>query len=190
MVKRIALACMVALLGFAVAGCSDEGAEPGVGEPGESEARYSASINGEMCYADSLEEISSLIEENSIVELGADEINYVEVDDLIEIVSGGFEGSDCGYANFSFKATNLTSFAIDCVTLNICLLDESGNIVESTYPQEQVVVDPGQSLVVDALVDEAVGAYSAKVTGYSFEAASGDIYVTGSVGESPEVVLG
>lgn len=187
--KKFLLVCAAACLAFAMAGCSSTGVESGKGDSEEAEARYSVSINGETYRADSVEGISALIKENSLVELSADEVNYVEADDLVEVVSAEFEGSDYGFANFSFKAKNASSFAVDCLTLDVCLLDENGDIVDATYPQEQVVVEPGQSIVVDALVDESAGACAAKVTGYSFWNSDGTIYVTGSVSESPEVVL-
>lgn len=188
--KKLLLACAAACLAFAVAGCSSTGADSDKGDSAEDEARYPVSINGEVYRTDSVEGISALIEENSLVELSADEANYVEADDLVEVVSGEFEGSGYGFANFSFKAKNASSFAVDCLTLDVCLLDENGNIVDTTYPQEQVVVEPGQSIVVDALVDEGAGARVAKVTGYSFWNSDGTIFVTGSVSESPEVALG
>lgn len=81
-----------------------------------------------------------------------------------ELVEPSYKDSEYTTANFTIK--NNTSGDINTITLNINILDENGDIISTTHPQESSVVSPNQSITLEALAEK--GAYAFQVYGYSY----------------------
>lgn len=93
------------------------------------------------------------------------ELSYVEVGDVEEGV----------FRNYYIYVKNLSDEPVNTVSISVSYLDESGNIVDSSYPQVPVRVLPGQTLAVDGLAEEGT-AHSMTVDSYSCYTESGEYY--------------
>lgn len=109
-----------------------------------------------------------------------------EVAVALEITDAHYDGLDEYYYHcFSFTVKNCTDEVINTVSIDINFLDENGNIVGTSYPQESSRLQPEQTMVMDCLCEEALGAYSAVVDGYSYYC--GDDFFTGYIDDSPVI---
>ena len=115
----------------------------------------------------------------------ADDSSFINADNYISVEKGTYKGMSYGtsYKEFSFTVKNNFSETINNLTLNINFLDDDGNIIGSTHPQESSRVRSNQGITISALIDSADGAASCVVDGYSFY--YGDKYVTGYVDDAP-----
>lgn len=61
--------------------------------------------------------------------------------------------TEYGYTFAYFQVKNCTDKTINTISLNTNFLDEDGNIVSNSYPQKEATVKPGQSIVMEAMVE-------------------------------------
>lgn len=84
--------------------------------------------------------------------------------------------SEYGYYLISFKVTNGTSQSIDTLTINISFLDENGDIIDNSYPQVPDVVQPGQSINIEGIVEANSEIKYTSVTGVTYSGADEEYY--------------
>lgn len=119
------------------------------------------------------------------IDWGYTSADILEETAAIEITETNYDGCDNSYHCFSFTVKNCTESVINSVGLNVNLLNESGDIVGTTYPQEPSRLQSGQSIVIDCLCEETLGACCAVVDGYSYYC--DDEYFEGYVENAPVI---
>lgn len=98
------------------------------------------------------------------------------------------DDSSSKYITANFTVQNNTDIDINTLTININILDQEGNIISTTHPQEGSVVSPGQNITIEALVE--VGAYALQLDGYSyFEGSELEEYKTGRFNKDIEKLI-
>lgn len=157
------------------------------------EYAYSVEINGQTYYANTREEIDEIIRQNTMQEIEdllgfiSDGNAYEAESPMIEIASGGFDEISGDYFKFYFKVRNISDIPIKTVTINVDVLDEFGDIVDTTHPQEPATIEPGQALVFDCITKNERGAVEATVSSYSLYTVDTDDYYSGRIDEAPIV---
>lgn len=107
----------------------------------------------------------------------------------IVIIDQQATGTEYGYSYADFTVKNNSAQKIHTLTLNIKILDKQSVVISTTHPQDPVVLDPGESIVIEAMAEE--GAYSMKLDGYSFYTGTdfdGE-YIQGHFSDTKEVIL-
>lgn len=158
--------------------------------------KYQVEIDGQKYYADTQEEIDKII--NNHVYDDIDEIldfdssvEYIDADKIgktmISIESGEYLGvTSGGYTEFYFKVRNVSDVPIHTVTISIDVLDEYGDIVYTTHPQESSTLKPGQAINIDGRVENDRDGVAAIVSSYSLMTMDG-AYVEGRINNSAKV---
>lgn len=160
------------------------------------EKTYQVEIDGQVYYADSQEEIDAIINEhiygdiNAILDSGTSD-GYIDTDKtgstMIEVESGKYLGISSGnYIEFYFKIRNVSDVPVHTISINIDILDEYGDIVDTTYPQEPSTLQPGQALNIDGIIKNDRGGVAAIVSSYSLYTMDGE-YAKGRIDESAKV---
>lgn len=152
---------------------------------------YKVEVDGETYYVDSQEEVDRIIYEHTTGLIDQAFENFpsdspVYDEPMLEITAGGYEGFSYGYHDFYFKVKNISSVAVNTITININILDKDGDIADTTHPQEPATLEPGQAIYIEALNDGSRGAVAAVVDSYSLYDAQ-DNYCKGSIHDSPIV---
>jgi len=88
----------------------------------------------------------------------------------IEVVSQTISEHDNGFWKTIFTVKNNTSEPINTISLVINELDANGNIIGTTYPQDPSVVQPGQTINLNALHKDSTGIVSVKATSVNYTA--------------------
>ena len=197
MKKRITIFLSVLFLVMLV-GCSKANESNNIpgGDSVVTQKTYEVEIDGEVYYADSQEEIDEIINEHIYGDIdsvfdSADSNGYIDTDEtgkpMIEVESGKYLGvSSGGYTEFYFKVRNVSDVAVHTISINIDILDEYGDIIDTTHPQEPSTLQPGQALIIDALTKNDRGGVSAIVSSYSLYTIDGE-YARGRITESAKV---
>lgn len=157
---------------------------------------YEVEIDGQTYCADSQEEIDAIINEHIYGDLDAifdsdNSSGYIDTDQtgkpMIEVESGKYLGISSGdYTEFYFKVRNTSDIAVHTISINIDILDENGDIVDTTHPQKPSILQPGQAIIIDAIVKNDRGGVSAIVSSYSLYTIDGD-YAQGRISNSAKV---
>lgn len=111
----------------------------------------------------------------------------------IELIEQKVEKHEYGFWTTSFKVKNNTDSPINTLTLTVQELDNNGDIVNTTSPQEgTVIVKPGQSITMEGIHADDKGIKTVKVVGFDYvegedpESAS---FVQGRFNNTKELVL-
>lgn len=186
--KRVAVILLGCILITTLLGCSNTSKDT------ETAYMYMVEIDGQTYYAESQEEIDSIIDEviygdlNDILSNAGDFIDTDETGKpLIEIESGTYLGVTSGdFSEYYFKVRNISDEPVHTITIDVDILDEFGDIVDSTHPQESSTLQPGQALNIDCITANDRGGIAAIVSSYSLKTIDGD-FVTGRITQSPKV---
>jgi len=181
--KKTLIFCLVGLMIVSLCACGSQKV-----------TTYSVEIDGKTYHAESKEEIDQIIREHTVADWGEklDGLSDKASNDsrnnknVIEVVDGGYDGFSYGYHHFYFKVRNISRDDINTVRININILDDNGDIVNTTHPQEQATLKPGQSICIEALAEDSRGAVAVVVDSYSLYDAQ-DNYYTGTIDNSPIV---
>lgn len=160
------------------------------------EKTYTVEIDGQVYHANSQEEIDKIINDhiygdlNAILDSGNSD-GYIDTDKtgkaMIDVESGKYLGITSGdFTEFYFKVRNVSDVAVHTIGIDIDILDESGDIVDTTHPQEASTLQPGQALVIDAIIKNDRGGVAAIVSSYSLYTIDGE-YAHGRVDNSAKV---
>ena len=180
--KKIIAILLVSLVLF-TAGCSS----------GVSQEKYDSLVED---YEDSLAQIEQL--EKQVKELKSAKNDASDPSDKkdsdgdenpILLVDQQATGTQYGYSHASFTVKNNSNQKIHTLTLNIKILDKNGVILSTTHPQDSAMLNPGESIIIDALTKE--GAHAMKLDGYSFYTGTdfdGD-YIQGHFDSADELIL-
>lgn len=98
--------------------------------------------------------------------------------------------SEFGYYLISFKVTNETSQSINTIEINMSFLDENGDIIDNSYPQVPDVVQPGQSINIEGIVEAVSDIKYASVTGVTYYGADEKYYQVNFVNEVEKTPMG
>ena len=107
----------------------------------------------------------------------------------LSFVEQSVTGHDYGYYHTSFTVRNDGTSTVNTISLMIKELDEEGNVIGSTYPQDPTPIEPGQSIAISGIHKE--GAYSVQVYGYTYyigESTSGQ-FIQGKFSDTEALVL-
>lgn len=145
---------------------------------------------GRTDYAES--EISTT-ESNNIVEETdnfsidtQNESSYRNCDDALQVMGFTVYEEEYGYTDYGITIKNCTDEIIHTVSVNVLYLDDSGNIVSTSYPQVPFRVQPNQTVSINGLVASGT-ASSMTVDSYSFLTLTNE-YVDGFFTEIPEAI--
>ena len=86
---------------------------------------------------------------------------------ILEEVDHSDPVMDLSYWKIRFKVRNISSEPINTVSLIINKLDEQGDILSTTYPQNPNVIEPGQAIWFECLVNVDEKADSVQVAGFN-----------------------
>lgn len=160
-------------------------------------SKYPVEINGQTYYVESQDEINKIIQQqtqedihNEIASISNGNA-YTAESPMIEIVSGDFSNDSFGgYSSYYFKVRNISDVPICFTTINIDILDEYGDIVDTTHPQEPSTIQSGQAIRIDFLISPTVkeqGAVAATVSSYSLETIDSNDYYSGRIYDAPTI---
>lgn len=107
----------------------------------------------------------------------------------IEIIQQEATKTEYGFSFADFTVKNISGEDINTLTLNIKVLDENKTVINTTHPQEGVVIADGESIVFEAMAE--AGAYSMKLDGYSYYTGTdtNGEFVQGHFSDTVEVLL-
>lgn len=92
------------------------------------------------------------------------------------------------YIDAYFTVKNNTGNDINTLTLNIKELDENGNIISTTHPQEGIVISDGQNVTISAVVKSDT--YALQLDSYSYyEGSELNNYISGRFDKNIEKLI-
>ena len=76
----------------------------------------------------------------------------------MEVAGLRIKEADAGYRFYDVILKNNTGQIVHTVSVNVQYLDDDNNLVDSSYPQVQARVQPGQTIAIEGLIEEGTAA--------------------------------